>query len=321
MDNLTHSLIGAVLGQAGLKRRTRAAMPALIIAANLPDIDVFGRLFGWQSRVVHRGLTHGLGGMLLLPPLLACVLLLVDRWRQKSQAARGRVAPDALPMRPLWLLALCTIAMLTHPAFDWLNNYGIRLLEPFGHGWYYGDALFIVDVWLLAMLGAGVGFSRARESAGRADWAAPALVAIVGVALYVGANLLITARAEGEAASALAFGQAAPMDRIAANPVPLAFWRREVLWRRADESYGALGWSLFARAPRAGDADLHALGRTGMDDPRVARWSSGDPQARAFLFWARMPIVLPDAQGLDLADQRFLRFAGRGALAVRLKPR
>ena len=103
MDNLTHSLIGAVLGQAGLKRRTRAAMPALIMAANLPDIDVFGRIFGWQSLVVHRGFTHGLGGLLLLPPLLAGLLLLVDRWR----VARGRVPADALPMRPLWLLALC----------------------------------------------------------------------------------------------------------------------------------------------------------------------------------------------------------------------
>jgi len=29
MDNLTHSLVGAVLGQAGLKRTTGLAMPAL----------------------------------------------------------------------------------------------------------------------------------------------------------------------------------------------------------------------------------------------------------------------------------------------------
>ncbi|MDZ4139597.1 MAG: radical SAM protein [Erythrobacter sp.] len=37
MDNLTHSLVGAVLGQAGLKRTTGLAVPALIIGANLPD--------------------------------------------------------------------------------------------------------------------------------------------------------------------------------------------------------------------------------------------------------------------------------------------
>ena len=41
MDNLTHSLGGAVLGRMGLKRLSPRAMPALIIAANLPDIDSF----------------------------------------------------------------------------------------------------------------------------------------------------------------------------------------------------------------------------------------------------------------------------------------
>ena len=39
MDNLTHSLVGAVLGQLGLKKRTGLAVPTLVIAANLPDID------------------------------------------------------------------------------------------------------------------------------------------------------------------------------------------------------------------------------------------------------------------------------------------
>ena len=39
MDNLTHSLVGALLGRMGLKRLTSRAMPALILAANLPDID------------------------------------------------------------------------------------------------------------------------------------------------------------------------------------------------------------------------------------------------------------------------------------------
>ena len=39
MDNLTHSLVGALIGQAGLKKKTGLAMPALIIGANLPDVD------------------------------------------------------------------------------------------------------------------------------------------------------------------------------------------------------------------------------------------------------------------------------------------
>ena len=38
MDNLTHSLAGAVLGRMGFKRLSPRAMPALIVAANLPDL-------------------------------------------------------------------------------------------------------------------------------------------------------------------------------------------------------------------------------------------------------------------------------------------
>lgn len=44
MDNLTHSLAGWALAETGLKRRTRKGLAALVLAANMPDIDVF---FGW----------------------------------------------------------------------------------------------------------------------------------------------------------------------------------------------------------------------------------------------------------------------------------
>ena len=37
MDNLCHTLVGAALGEAGLKRRTRFGSATLMIASNLPD--------------------------------------------------------------------------------------------------------------------------------------------------------------------------------------------------------------------------------------------------------------------------------------------
>ena len=40
MDNLCHTLIGAALGEAGLKRTTRFGNATLMIASNLPDVDV-----------------------------------------------------------------------------------------------------------------------------------------------------------------------------------------------------------------------------------------------------------------------------------------
>ena len=57
MDNLTHSLAGALLGQAGLKRLSGRSMPTLIIAANLPDIDALTTLLGTPSLALRRGLT------------------------------------------------------------------------------------------------------------------------------------------------------------------------------------------------------------------------------------------------------------------------
>lgn len=51
MDNLTHSLVGALIGQAGLKKKTGLAMPALILGANLPDVDAACLL--WLPGVEH----------------------------------------------------------------------------------------------------------------------------------------------------------------------------------------------------------------------------------------------------------------------------
>ena len=129
MDNLTHSLAGAVLGQMGLKEKTGLAMPTLILAANLPDIDA--ACLAWLDGVQHlgfrRGITHGPIALLVLPILLWAAMLAFDRWQTK----RGKRPARRLPIDKGWLLALAYIGCLSHPALDWLNNYGIRLFEPF----------------------------------------------------------------------------------------------------------------------------------------------------------------------------------------------
>ena len=150
MDNLTHSLVGAVLGQAGLKRKTGLAMPALIIGANIPDIDAacFFWLEGTEHLAFRRGITHGPPAMVLLPLILAGALWGFDRWQER----RGKRPEGRLPVHFGWLYGLSLLGCLSHPAFDWLNVYGVRLLEPFSSAWSYGDTLFIIDVWLWALL-------------------------------------------------------------------------------------------------------------------------------------------------------------------------
>ena len=91
MDNLTHSLTGALIGQAGLKKKTGLAMPALIIGANLPDMDA--ACFFWLEGVEHlafrRGITHGPPALVLLPLVLAGLLWWWDRWQTSAEAARS----------------------------------------------------------------------------------------------------------------------------------------------------------------------------------------------------------------------------------------
>ena len=70
MDNLTHSLVGALLGQMGLKKRTGLAIPTLILAANLPDIDVLVFLTDTLPVSFRRGWTHGVLAQATLPILL-----------------------------------------------------------------------------------------------------------------------------------------------------------------------------------------------------------------------------------------------------------
>lgn len=142
MDNLTHTMVGACLGQAGLNRRTRLAAPALLIGANLPDLDILALFRGDDFQFAfRRGWTHGVLGVAVLPALLVVVILLVDRWsRWRTPQLNAVHVPSLL---------LCSyLATATHPLLDWFNTYGMRWLMPFNATWTYGDTLFIVDPWL-----------------------------------------------------------------------------------------------------------------------------------------------------------------------------
>lgn len=304
MDNLTHSLVGALLGQVGLKRKSGLAMPTLIIAANLPDIDAGCSVLGTVSLAMRRGITHGPIAMLLLPLALTAIMV----WYDRRQTRRGTRPADRPPVRPGWLLALAYLGCLSHPLFDWMNSYGVRLLEPFSHRWFYGDALFIVDPWLLAMLGLGIWLSRRRDRAGRGDWRRPALAAFGGIVAYLLANIGIS----GLAAQRVLMAEPYPQVAVA-NPVPLAFWRREVLWRSADR-YGSLFLTPWGAAEPGQPARP-----IGMDDPRIAERAARSPEARALLFWSRMPLAEARGDTVILHDQRFSGITA-GSFTVELKP-
>ena len=307
MDNLTHSLFGAVIGQLGLKRKTGLAMPTLIIAANLPDIDATCTIYGIESLAMRRGITHGPIAWIVLPLLLWALMLAFDRWQER----RGTRPAGRLPVHRGWLLALAYIGCLLHPALDWLNNYGVRLLEPFSSQWFYGDTLFIIDLWIWIALALSIWLSLRRERQGAAHWRRPAWVGLSAVCAYIAVNGLITNAAERMTVESL---QAAGRGEVlaVASPPPLAFWKRDIFWHNE----GRYGSGSFVPGV-GGTLDISGT-PTGMDDPRIAAWAQADPAARAFLFWARMPIAAPEGDAIKLRDQRFLHPLARDRFSLLL---
>lgn len=164
MDPLAHTLAGLTLAQTGLKRLTPLAAATLVVGANLPDVDAVATLWGGDAALcARRGWTHGVLAMVALPLALAGVMLLVDRLRRVRD--RG-----ARPARAAPLVALALLSTWSHPALDWLNTYGVRLLMPFSGRWFYGDAIFIIDPWLWLLFGAAAVLATSRRVTGATGW-------------------------------------------------------------------------------------------------------------------------------------------------------
>jgi len=177
MDPITHTLAGAALAESRLGRlgglRHGLALGTLLVAANLPDIDVSCYVAGSDFALgQRRGLTHGILALVVLPFALWGMALLIDRWRSSR-------ATDRTPAPAGALLAVAVVGVWSHPTLDWLNVYGVRLLAPFDWTWFYGDGVFIVDPWLWLLLGGAVFLARPRGRWGAILWALFAVVATV----------------------------------------------------------------------------------------------------------------------------------------------
>jgi inner membrane protein len=276
MDNLTHSLVGWALAETGLKRRTRKGLAACVLAANMPDIDVFFGWSAWEPLATHRGFTHGLvGGVLLMPPLLAALLILIDRW----QVRRGKVFGDAPALHAGWLAALSYLGALTHPLLDLQNVYAVQLFSLASTRWFHTDGLFIVSPWLLAILGVGIWLSRRRRQ-GR-----PAQIALVAAMAFIAINIGVSLQAYRAVRSGAGL---ADNDRIFASPEPIAFWRRDMIWRQS-------GQITFARYDPLNDLNRLAEQRRPVRDnmtlPVVRQAAEITAETRKFLAWSQMPIA------------------------------
>ena len=215
MEPVTHMLTGAVLARAGVNRKAAYATAAMLIAAELPDVDtVWGALGPVTGLMHHRGITHTFVALPFEAALVTAAFWGWHRWRKRpatKAAGNWRV-----------LFFGCWLALGSHLLLDWTNNYGVRPFFPFNPRWYAGSFVFIFEPVLFAILvgalvlpalfgliGSEVG-SRKPKFAGR-GWA---------IAGLIGAGLLYGLRyTEHDVALRLA-AQDGSATRVFASPHP-----------------------------------------------------------------------------------------------------
>jgi inner membrane protein len=324
MDPFTHTMTGAVLAQTGLGKRSRYGAAALVIGANLPDIDAFTQFLGMDTALyIRRGWTHGLLALVVLPLLLTGVLSLIGRRRRSSGP----------PPVPGTLFSLAFLSFAVHLPMDWLNTYGVRWLMPFDGRWFYGDAVFIMDPWIWLVLGGAVFLRHSNTLKSKVIWAVVACLATTLVFLAAPAGLLpakvlwlaglglvialrfrtllaedLRARRFALAALALttlyigcliglasyarsfvekeATKQGLSPMRVMAGPVPLTLLTRDVLVETPDAyRYGIL--KLWPQ-PRL-ELEPRVIPRPQKES--LARRALQSPSIQGFMNWARFPYV------------------------------
>lgn len=185
MDSLTHTVLGACLGEllAG-KKIGKKAMLWGALANNLPDIDIITSLYMNQadSLLAHRGFTHSILFALLASPLMA---YLFTRWYRKTP----------MLFRD-WLLIFGT-GNFIHIVIDSFTCYGTGWLEPFNHARISFNLLFVADPFFtIAMLISSIALLILKTgSTARKKWANGAfvicglyLVMAVGNKIYMHSN-------------------------------------------------------------------------------------------------------------------------------------
>jgi len=250
MEPVTHFLVGACIGRAGLNRKTAYATLAAVLAAEAADLDVLWSLAGPVEELNHhRGITHTFIAAPVVAGAVVGLIWVLDRWRKKRRSRRANAlnqnaeATPAPPQQPVnwgWLYTTALIAALSHLLLDWTNNYGVRPFFPFNPRWYAGSFVFIAEPvlwvllflaltipWLLGLVGSEIG---ARRTAFRGrGWAIFALTAMVALWGWRWAE-----HAQAQALVENAQLTTAPVKRIGLEPYPINLFRWHAILETAD---------------------------------------------------------------------------------------
>ena len=152
MDTITQMAFGAVVGQAGWRKRFgRWSLAAGALAALLPDLDVIiqtGDPFaGW---IYHRGISHSI----VVAPLIGLLAgfsfwYYFNRKYQKGDRSLIDLAERKALGAWLWLGVM---AVTTHIWLDVMTPYGTQIFAPLSDTRFALNAMPIIDLTYTAIL-------------------------------------------------------------------------------------------------------------------------------------------------------------------------
>lgn len=129
MDPVTHGLTGVML--SNLFPRKKGTLLIALTASLTPDIDYVSRIWGLDVFLrYHRGITHGIIAIMILPLLLGIVGRMVYK---------GRL---------LFFIMLSYLCYGIHVLMDLTTQYPTRLLSPLDWSPYSMDLVFIIDPYI-----------------------------------------------------------------------------------------------------------------------------------------------------------------------------
>jgi inner membrane protein len=280
MFNSTHTLAGFAIARTGGEKWVRYATATAVIASNLPDIDSIAGFWGTASYLDHhRGITHSLIGVPILSLLLSAVMCIFS----------GNF---------LRTYAVALVAMATHPALDYLNPYGLRPFLPMNGTWYYGDALFIFDPYLDALLLFGLILGVRSPKLQRAG---AVLSLVLGVA-YIGVRIELHAAALSHVDSYFESG----------------FSIKPEKWALMPQMWNPFRWDqIVAFKDRVVNNEISM--KTAAPSPVVMR-AAESPSAATLLRFSRFPVTrverLSTGYSVTFFDFRFYNSATNTALGT-----
>ena len=270
-------------------------------------MDVLAYLRGPGADLAfRRGWTHGVLALALWPFVLAGSMMQLDRVLSRIRRSRSPAS-----VQPGQLLFLAAVAILSHPALDTLNTYGVRWLMPFSGRWFYGDTLFIVDPWMWLALGVGLVVSW------RAASSRPARVALWVAFGYAAAMAVGAVAARRIAVAEIAAISGAPVDRLLVSPLPVNPLRRRIVAEQG-EAYriAAFRW---LSSPHVDPGSVRVYPKGPRTHPAV-RQAAASTLGRRFLMWARFPVFRMEKNGgevtVHIVDLRYADRPGAGFGAV-----